>query len=218
MSSGLEDGTRFPMLRQQQAKENTNPQRSLADFIAPKSTGLADYLGAFAVSAGFGADELADRLSRIDHLEALLVPARSAFGFLLSRNSGRVDAIAAELAGTWKDSFAKLDLDALGALEKEIAESYGDAATGRRWTELGRALKDSDYGSLLHLLLEQNAFVMRSRNGSDPWARVVRGKLDVRFRDESSGLVPRGELASAWRSNFFLNPLQSMVHSLRGSR
>lgn len=171
-----------------------------------------------AAKAGGELAELADRLSRIDHLESLLVPVGSAFGFLLSRNAGRLDAIAGELAGAWKDAFAKLDLHAVGALEKEIAESFGDAATGRRWTELARALKVSDYGGFLRLLLEQNAFVMRSRNGSDPWARVVRGKLDVRFRDESYGLIPRAELANAWRSNFFLNPLQTMVHSLRGGR
>ena len=37
------------------------PNLSLADFLAPKEVGVADYLGAFAVSAGFGAKELADR-------------------------------------------------------------------------------------------------------------------------------------------------------------
>src|SRR5262249_39824338 len=31
--------------------------RSLADYIAPCSNGIADYLGAFAVTAGFGCDE-----------------------------------------------------------------------------------------------------------------------------------------------------------------
>lgn len=170
-----------------------------------------------AVKAGGRLDELADRLSRIDHLESLLVPASSAFGFLLSRKGGKLEAIAGELATAWKDSFASLDLDAIGALEKEIAESYGDADTGRRWTEFARALKTSDYSRFVRLLLDQNAFVLRSRNGSDPWARVVRGRLEVRFRDESFGLVPRSELSSAWRSNFFLNPLQSMVHTLRGT-
>lgn len=50
---------RFPMLRQQQAGERQGPRRSLADFVAPRESGLADAVGAFAVSAGHGADALA---------------------------------------------------------------------------------------------------------------------------------------------------------------
>lgn len=49
--------TRFPMLRQQAVKQGDQPYHSLADFVAP--LGHADYLGAFAVTAGIGANELA---------------------------------------------------------------------------------------------------------------------------------------------------------------
>ncbi len=49
---------RFPMLRQQRPA-NDAPSRSLADFIAPKDTGLPDHVGAFAVTGGLGAEELA---------------------------------------------------------------------------------------------------------------------------------------------------------------
>ena len=45
-------------LRQQTQKPN-GPNYCLSDFIAPKSSGKADYLGAFAVTAGVGEDELA---------------------------------------------------------------------------------------------------------------------------------------------------------------
>jgi 5-methyltetrahydrofolate--homocysteine methyltransferase len=54
----LENGITFPMLRQQTQKNDDRPNRSLADFIAPAETGLGDHLGAFAVTAGLGADEL----------------------------------------------------------------------------------------------------------------------------------------------------------------
>ena len=57
---------RFPMLRQQWEREGQSSFRSLADYVAPASTGLADYLGGFAVSTGFGADELAAHFER-DH-------------------------------------------------------------------------------------------------------------------------------------------------------
>ncbi|MEE8343090.1 MAG: vitamin B12 dependent-methionine synthase activation domain-containing protein, partial [Gammaproteobacteria bacterium] len=44
-------------LRQQKQKPPGKPNQCLADFIAPKETGIPDYLGAFAVTAGIGIDE-----------------------------------------------------------------------------------------------------------------------------------------------------------------
>jgi 5-methyltetrahydrofolate--homocysteine methyltransferase len=52
---------RFHFLRQQTNREGGEPSRSLGDFIAPKETGLADYIGAFAVTSGIGLKELCDR-------------------------------------------------------------------------------------------------------------------------------------------------------------
>jgi len=53
--------TRFHFLRQQAAKEGSEPSRCLADFIAPKETGLPDHIGGFAVTTGIGLTELCDR-------------------------------------------------------------------------------------------------------------------------------------------------------------
>lgn len=44
-------------LRQQTTKPSGKPNRALADFIAPKETGIQDTIGLFAVSSGFGIDE-----------------------------------------------------------------------------------------------------------------------------------------------------------------
>ncbi len=52
---------RFHFLRQQANREGSEPCRSLADFIAPKDAGLADHMGAFAVTSGIGLKELCDR-------------------------------------------------------------------------------------------------------------------------------------------------------------
>ncbi|HST26415.1 MAG TPA: methionine synthase [Gaiellaceae bacterium] len=52
----LDDGTRFPFLRQQAAHDDSRPNRCLADYIAP----AGDHLGAFAVAI-HGADEAAAR-------------------------------------------------------------------------------------------------------------------------------------------------------------
>lgn len=46
-------------LRQQTAKPAGRPNQCLADFIAPKASALADYIGAFAVTAGDGLAEMA---------------------------------------------------------------------------------------------------------------------------------------------------------------
>ncbi|MDB4943589.1 MAG: methionine synthase [Labilithrix sp.] len=67
---------RFPMLRQQQAKAGPAkkdesgdeaegaPFYALSDFVAPLSTKLPDHIGAFAVTAGIGAEELAERFKK----------------------------------------------------------------------------------------------------------------------------------------------------------
>jgi 5-methyltetrahydrofolate--homocysteine methyltransferase len=67
---------RFCMLRAQQAFEPGKPNRSLADWIAPVRAGLADHLGAFAVTAGLGAAELVQRFeASLDDYSAILVKA-----------------------------------------------------------------------------------------------------------------------------------------------
>jgi 5-methyltetrahydrofolate--homocysteine methyltransferase len=55
----LEDGTKLHFLRQQAEKPAGEPYYCLADFIAPQTSEKTDYIGAFAVSTGFGCDELA---------------------------------------------------------------------------------------------------------------------------------------------------------------
>ena len=66
---------RFPMLRQQ-ADVDGRPNHSLADYIAPTQTGLPDHLGAFAVTAGIGAEELASSFeAEHDDYQAILVKA-----------------------------------------------------------------------------------------------------------------------------------------------
>ncbi|CAO3623115.1 unnamed protein product [Cunninghamella blakesleeana] len=49
---------KFYGLRQQSEKETDEPYYCLSDFVAPRSTNIADYLGMFAVSTGFGCDEM----------------------------------------------------------------------------------------------------------------------------------------------------------------
>ncbi len=58
--------TTFHFLRQQMIKKDETPNRSLADFVAPKETGIADYIGGFAVTSGTNVGEIAQEY-REDH-------------------------------------------------------------------------------------------------------------------------------------------------------
>jgi 5-methyltetrahydrofolate--homocysteine methyltransferase len=63
-------------LRQQGQHREGVPNRSLADFVAPKETGLKDYVGAFAVTAGLGAaDRVAEFRKEIDDYSGILLEA-----------------------------------------------------------------------------------------------------------------------------------------------
>ncbi len=64
--SRKETSHRLCQLRQQRAKSEGYAQGCLADFVAPAETGVADYIGGFAVTAGIGIDEHVERFEK-DH-------------------------------------------------------------------------------------------------------------------------------------------------------
>ena len=65
-AGGGAERLRLPMLRQQEPQPEGRAHRSLADFVAPRDSGRLDHVGAFAVTAGVGADDLAAEYER-DH-------------------------------------------------------------------------------------------------------------------------------------------------------
>jgi 5-methyltetrahydrofolate--homocysteine methyltransferase len=68
--------TRFPMLRQQEQMAAETPHLSLADFVAPIESGLTDFVGAFATTAGLGADALSRTFElQHDDYHAIMVKA-----------------------------------------------------------------------------------------------------------------------------------------------
>ena len=63
-------------LRQQSQKTAGAPNIALADFIAPKDSGIQDYMGCFCVTTGFGVDEKAAEFeSQLDDYNAILTKA-----------------------------------------------------------------------------------------------------------------------------------------------
>jgi 5-methyltetrahydrofolate--homocysteine methyltransferase len=70
------DSICFLTLRQQLKKREGLPNYALADFIAPKSSGKQDYVGAFCVTAGFGTQELASEFEvNHDDYNAIMIKA-----------------------------------------------------------------------------------------------------------------------------------------------
>ena len=99
---------RFPMLRQQEVIADDKPNRSLADFVAPIESGVTDYVGAFAVTAGLGVDALVKKFeAQHDDYSAIIVKAiadRLAEAF--------AEYLHAQARRDWGfgDSFANVDL------------------------------------------------------------------------------------------------------------
>ena len=66
----------FRTLRQQHKKSEGKEYLALSDFIAPKTSEKQDYIGAFAVTTGFGTDELAQKYeAEHDDYNAIMVKA-----------------------------------------------------------------------------------------------------------------------------------------------
>ncbi len=71
-----EDNFTFRTLRQQLKKSEGKEYLALSDFIAPKDSGKEDFIGAFAVTTGFGTDELAKQYEdENDDYSAIMVKA-----------------------------------------------------------------------------------------------------------------------------------------------
>ena len=63
-------------LRQQMARQRERPNRALADFVAPRETGVDDHVGGFAVTIGAGVERLAETHEKVhDDYGAIMVKA-----------------------------------------------------------------------------------------------------------------------------------------------
>ncbi len=89
---------RFHLLRQQSEKTSGEPNKSLADYVAPKQTKLPDTIGAFAVTTGIG-------------LEALVAEFKA-------QNDDYNAIMASALADRLAEAFAE-------ALHKEVRDEWG---------------------------------------------------------------------------------------------
>jgi 5-methyltetrahydrofolate--homocysteine methyltransferase len=89
-------------LRQQTARPDGLPHQALADFVAPKDAGLADYVGGFAVTAGHGTAELVTRFER-DHDDYQAIMAKALADRLAEALAEKVHKVAREEWGYGRD-------------------------------------------------------------------------------------------------------------------
>jgi 5-methyltetrahydrofolate--homocysteine methyltransferase len=76
LGNGGEQIERLCHLRQQRSKADGQPQHCLSDYVAPASTDIEDYIGAFAVTAGIGIDEHVERFEKNhDDYSAIILKA-----------------------------------------------------------------------------------------------------------------------------------------------
>jgi 5-methyltetrahydrofolate--homocysteine methyltransferase len=109
--------TRLHQLRQQGEQRHGLPHRSLADYVAPKETGVADFVGAFAVTAGLGSQQkVAEFKAALDDYSAILL--ESLADRLAEAFAERLhELVRTELWGYAPDE----DLDNLALLKEEYA-------------------------------------------------------------------------------------------------
>ncbi|MFN8415894.1 MAG: methionine synthase [Cytophagaceae bacterium] len=111
-----EEIEQFNHLRQQGKKGNNVPNLSLADFIAPKSSGKTDYIGGFAVTAGLGIEK---------HLERFQAQHDDYNGILLKALADRLaEAFAEYLHEQVRKDFWGYASDEKYSNEELISESY----------------------------------------------------------------------------------------------
>jgi hypothetical protein len=195
---------------------------------------LADVIASMPSNGDFGMGELreatrraaklpdggllATRLEAIEKIEALLVPMESAFGFLLTRDRQPLASVAAEMGATWGRALRHVDPAGVGELRPTLLTAFHqDERAAARFIDIATTFSQGAYEDSLGLLLEHSAFVMEARNGSQPWARLDAGKVDVQYRDESGELIPGNELPDRWRSTYFINSLHTVVTTLRAA-
>lgn len=194
-------------------------QRRFANLLArlPADTPFnSSDLNATIRRAGERDGDLAERLQVIADVEKVLVPMQNAFAFLLARDRQRLPDVIDALRKTWGRGLRHIRPESIAAVKPTLADAFqnDDAAAERIW-RLAVSLTEGSYDQVLRMLLEHNAYVMDSRNGSQPWVRVENGKLDVRYHDEAASLISRSDLPHAWRNSYFINSLKVVVSDLR---
>ena len=159
-------------------------------------------------------EELAGRLDRIAHLEALLAPADALFQHILARHGQPVEGVAAGISTHWGPRTPNLDRTVFADLIPEIRER-SNTPIARAMDACHAALGNGDYAGAIRSLLDWNKAVMATR-GTAPWVRLGdQRRLDVRYRGIEPRLPDKNNLSELWHNSYFIDALKLVTGQLR---
>lgn len=176
--------------------------------------GMSDLLSVVNEAEKRGWADLHSHLDAIHALEPLLIAATESFALLCSRDGQSFAEVVEELTSHWKGGLRFLRVDKLESELPILRLGYADDTLARRLLDAAQAFAGGDLAQALRLLVEQNAWVMRSRHAAEPWVRIERGRLKVHFADEVGALARKSELPRIWKNTYFINSLQSVARTL----
>lgn len=189
----------------------------LMESLPPGAFGYEQFRSILSAARKRGAEfeDLHQHLAWIDTLESLIVPAQRLFLFLLSRDGQTLRSVAGEVEECWPGGLRFIRPDAVEPLREHFVKTNGTEDSGARWMEIARSLSLGQYEGVLRLLIEENAAIMKRRDGSAPWAHVEKSRIELRFFDEGGDLPPMKALPDMWQSTYFINSLKSVMDELR---
>ena len=191
-------------------------QEQLAAILAERDSnefGFDDFRAVKRTAGKRGFDSLVATLDRIEALEHLLMPARVAFGFLLTQNGQAVDSVARKIGSAWKRP-PRVDREFIAGMQPEIAAATGNGKSARRWLDIADLLTAADYSRFVEHLVATNTDVMQTRHGSAAWVSIESARLRVRVPDETEDLLPASEVENLWRSTYFINSLWTIARDV----
>jgi len=159
-------------------------------------------------------EELAHRLERILHLEALLAPADALFDYVLTQNAQRPEEVAEHLHECWGPTVPNLDPSVLREILPEVESASSREAAGSI-SACHTALAAGKYDEAIRSLLSWNAVTMAARKAG-PWATLSEtGRIDVRYRGAEHLLPEEDELPTLWRNSYFFDSLKNITRQLK---
>jgi hypothetical protein len=161
---------------------------------------------------------LRHHLVRIKDLEGLLTASANLFGFLQHRDRAKVRDVVAQLREKWGKGLRHIRHHEIEEMGPDLCRILGDQSASDRLVALAAGLHEGEWEEAIDLTLAHNQFVMSSRNGSQPWIQRTTDRLDVRYHDESHPeLRSAHDLATTWRSTFYIDPLKAVSDQLRAT-
>jgi hypothetical protein len=200
-------------------KNTEGRQRELAELLSEITTddfSMRDLQRIIRVAEKRKYGELAARLSSIERLEGLIVPAANLFGFLLRCDGRAVDAVERDVRRAWGRGLKWMNPDLTTATEDEmvcVAQAPESAAHLGRF---GRHAGEGDWRSAIESLIELNSLVMKRRGGA-PWIRREKEVIKVDYREEGADLADPAHLGQLWQNTYFINALYGIQRAMAES-